>query len=244
MSLSAVKSGSGSPIRPMPMTCSTTASSGALPVRSPVPSSVPLTTAQPAWIAARQLATTRWVSLCGWNSRSSDATPELPQPADPARHRARRGHAVEGEAEAHRVAHAELRPHLGPVALRRRHDRLGERQHELLGRAGGVLQVEARAQAGVEHGPHRVQVGAGGLAAAARPELVEGVVVARRGEHPGLAHADAAHQVGVAAGRADPGRRLHRGAAAVALERRLQHPAVGRPVDEELGLADGAAARR
>ena len=64
-------------------------SSGALPVRSPVPSSVPLITAQPAWIAARQFATTRWVSLCGWNSRSSDATPSAAQRPDPARDRPR-----------------------------------------------------------------------------------------------------------------------------------------------------------
>ena len=223
------------------MACTSTASRGALPVRSPLPSSVPLITAQPAWIAARQLATTRPVSLWGWNSRSAASRPRARRRAN--QRGTERGGATSSQRqpEAHGVAHPELGPALRPRARGGLEHGGHEGQHEVLGRAGGVLQVQARAQAGVEHGPHGVEVGPRGLAPAAGPELVEGVVVAGRGEHAGLAHPDLAHQVGVAAGGPDPGRGLDGRAVPVALERALEGAPVGRAVGEELGLAHGAA---
>ena len=86
----------------------------------------------------------------------------------------------------------------------------------------------------------RVQVGLRRLNAPAGRELVEGVVVGDRGEHARLAHAQLADQRHVFRGGANPGRRLDRRAAAIALQRAFERGAVRGAIDEELGLADRA----
>ena len=93
----------------MPIRCSSTPSSGALPVRSPLPRQVPLIAPQPSRTAARQLATISQVSLWGWNSRSSGGSPSARSLRKMQRDAARQRDVVVGQPEPHRVADAELR---------------------------------------------------------------------------------------------------------------------------------------
>ena len=114
---------------------------------------------------------------------------------------------------------------------------LHERQNEFAGGAGSVLQVQAGAQSSVQHCLHRVQIGTRSLGTASRREFVKGVVIAGTGEHSRFTHAQPGHQIGILAGRPNPGGRFYRILPATpALQRPFQHGAVSWAVHKKLGL--------
>src|SRR4029453_3923318 len=92
----------------MPMRCNDPPSSGAFPVRSPLPREVPLITAQPARTAARQLATINHVSVVRVEFQifrdQAHGTKRRKNP----RHTAWQGDILVWESQAHCVASAEF----------------------------------------------------------------------------------------------------------------------------------------
>ena len=140
---------------------STAASSiGSLPVRSPIPPSVPFTAAQPASHAAVAFACTLPRSSCPCHSSSAG-----PTPADSRQRRDEPGHAAgqlglaPRQPEPERVAQAQLDRDAAVAA--ELDERRRERQHEPVEvGAGDVLEVHARADAGVDDRADKVECSA------------------------------------------------------------------------------------